>query len=102
MKIEKIFEFTLSHKFPDGGIASIKFGTRETVTNVLDDINSADLEQFELELADKVYKQTLADFRRATKKNKIIKEVYAGIKGSVKSQENDRDAEKILEEYDGT
>jgi hypothetical protein len=97
MEIEKTFEFTLSHRFPNGDIASVKFGTRENITNILADAKPKELIKLENELAEKVYEDTMSDLKKAVKESKIIKEIWRGMKAAVKSQKDERDAEKILD-----
>jgi hypothetical protein len=98
MKIFKIFDNTLSHKFPNGDIATIKLGTGLEVDTVLDTASEADIAKFSAKLAKQAYKLTMKDIKRVTKTDKLAREIYAGLQEAVKSQENEREAERILDE----
>lgn len=97
MKIEKHFDATFSHKFPNGHIASVSFGTLYA-----EDTNGAikkeDADLIEKNLAKAAYLATQKDIRRAEKIDAVIKEILLGTKEAVQSQINERDAEKVLNE----
>jgi len=98
MKISKHYDTTLSHKFPNGDIATVRLGTALEVDTVLDTASEADITKFSSILAKQVYKLTMRDVKRIVNTDPLAKEVYAGLQDAVKSQENEREAERILEE----
>jgi hypothetical protein len=97
MKLEKTFEFTLSHRFANGDIASMKFGTLIESSDILSDANPEDIEGYSKKLAEQAYRDTMKDLKRVAKKNKIAKEIYLGLKSAVKMEQDERDAEEILD-----
>jgi len=100
MKISKHYDTTLSHKFPNGDIATVRLGTLLEVDTVLDTASDADIDKFSAKLAKQVYKLTMKDVKRVIKTDKLAKEVYVGLQEAIQSQENEREAERILEEDD--
>lgn len=100
MKVFKNFETTFSHKFPNGEIASMKLGTAIEVDSVLDTASDADIAKFSAQLAKRVYKLTMKDIKNIIKKDKLAREIHNGIKAAVTSAEDEREAERILEEED--
>jgi hypothetical protein len=100
MKVFKNFETTFSHKFPNGEIASMKLGTAIEVDSVLDTASDKDIAKFSDQLAKQVYKLTIRDLKKIIKKDKLAKEIYDGIHNAVKSADDEREAERILEEDD--
>lgn len=98
MKIEKSFDVTFSHKFITGDIATFRLGTCKTVESVYDEADNAEVRAFETKLAEDVYTQTMEDIKNVLKKNKITKQIFKGIKDSVKAEKTEAEAEKILDE----
>jgi hypothetical protein len=97
VKIEKHFDATFSHKFPNGDIASVSFGT-QYAEDTDGAIKKEDADLIDKNLAKAAYLATQTDIRRATKIDAVIKEILLGIKHAVQSQQNERDAEKVLDE----
>jgi len=100
VKISKHYDTTLSHKFPNGDIATMRLGTAVEVDTILDTASDADVAKFSAKLAKQVYKSTMKDVKRVVKLDKLAEEIYAGLQGAIKSQEDERDAERILDEDD--
>jgi hypothetical protein len=99
MKIEKTFDFTLAHKFPDGSIASIKLGTTLTMESVLDNLEDSTIDSLSTQLAERVYKDTLGDLKRIVKKNKIAKAVFKGVRNAPRRVQAEEEASRILDEH---
>jgi len=100
MKISKIFDTTLSHKFPNGDIATIKLGTAIEVDSVLDTASDRDISTFASKLSKQAYKLTMKDMKRIIKEDKLAEEIYKGLQAAVQSEENEREAERLLDEDD--
>jgi len=100
MKVSKHYDTTLSHKFPNGDIATIRLGTAIEVDSVLDTASDADIAKFSAKLSKQAYKLTMKDVKRIIKTDKLAQEVYAGLQSAVQSQEDEREAERLLEEDD--
>lgn len=98
MRIKKVFQMTISHKFPNGDIASIQLGTTEEVDSLLDSAPEEELEKFSKSLADKVYKSTMSDLKTIVKKQPLVREIWTGMREAVKSQKDEREAEALLDE----
>jgi hypothetical protein len=98
MKISKHYDTTLSHRFPNGDIATIRLGTELEVDTVLDTASDKDIAKFSAKLAKQAYKLTMKDVKRVTKVDKLAKEVHAGLQSAVQSEEDEREAERLLEE----
>jgi hypothetical protein len=98
MNIEKVFEITLSHKFPDGNIASVKMGTRREIMGLLEGAPEEEIIKISQQLAESLYNETMENLKQNAKKNPIIREVVAGIRESLKIEENEREAEKALKD----
>ena len=99
MKIEKHFDFTFSHKFPNGDIASVRFGTLKEVESVYDSANnSKELIDFEDNLAKDVYERTMSDIKNVLKVNKVAKAIFKGIKESVRTEKIEQEAISMLDE----
>jgi len=98
MRIKKAFQMTLSHKFPNGDIASVQLGTTEEVDSLLDSASEEVIADFSDDLADKVFKATMSDLKRIVKGQPLIREVWMGMKDAVKSQKNEREVAALLDE----
>lgn len=98
MKMNKKFNVTLAHKFPNGDIVSIAFGTDYEIDSILDSAPEDELAKFDKSLAKQVYAATKKDIVRAVKQDTLVREVWQGIQAAVKSQLDERDAEKALDE----
>lgn len=98
MKISKRFNITLAHKFPNGDIVSIAFGTDYEIESILDNAPEDEVAKLDKSLAKQVYLATKKDIARAVKQDTLVREVWQGIQAAVKSQLDERDAEKVLDE----
>ena len=100
MKIEKRFDITISHKFPNGAIASVSLGTKYEFDSILDDASDEERNKFCRRLARRVYNDTVGDLNRAAKHDRLIQEIQEGAKQALVSKDNERESEKILNEDD--
>jgi hypothetical protein len=98
VKIEKTFDVNISHKFPNGDIVSIRFGTTRAIDSIMESAPEESIDKFSRDLFMKVYRSTKADMKLASKKDALIREVVIGMKEAVKSQENERESEEILDD----
>jgi hypothetical protein len=93
MKIGKTFEITLSRKFPDGSIASVKVGSTYETEAIAGEADEEAIDRFARKLSVKVYEKTIADIRRLIKTDKIIKEIHHGFDDVVAASQREREAE---------
>jgi len=96
MKIDKSFDITVSHKFPNGDIVSLRFGTSKQIENVLDDADAEVIKQLERDLSKQVMLSTYKDIQRAMKKETVIKLIIDSIPRAIKSEEAELKALKKL------
>lgn len=101
MKIRKQFDISLSHKFPNGDIVSVKLGTVYESDAVMEDANQEAIDTHAAQLAEKTYKDTMKDLKRIMKKDKLIKSVYKGTKRAKQGENEEEEAAKLLEGYNG-
>lgn len=100
MMIKKHYFVTISNKCPNGTIISISFGTEKSVDNVLDAAPRDAQDKFEKKLFMEVFKATKADIKRAIRQDSMVKEIWLGMKDSIRQSRKERAAEKSLEEDD--
>jgi hypothetical protein len=100
MKISKHFDTTLSHKFPNGDIATIRLGTAVEVDTVLDTASEEDIAKFASKLHKRVYKLTMKDVKFVIKKDKLAKAIHSGLEAAVQGEEDEAEADRILDEDD--
>ena len=100
MRIDKFFDITVSHRFPNGDIVSLKFGTSKQIDNILDDADSAVIKKLERDLSKQVITSTYRDMQREVKDKRIVKEVMDSIPRAIKSQEAELTALKKMESLD--
>ena len=100
MKIDKSFDITISHKFPNGDIVSLRFGTSKQIENVLDDADAEVIKKLERDLSKQVVRSTYLDIKREIKGEPVIKSVIDSIPRAVKSEEAELKALKKLESLD--
>lgn len=100
MKISKHYDTTLSHKFPNGDIATIRLGTAIEVDTVLDTAPASEIAKFSAKLSKRTYRLTMKDVKKVCAEDKLADEVYNGLQNAIKSSENEREAERILYEDD--
>jgi len=100
MKISKHYDTTLSHKFPNGDIATIRLGTALEVDTVLDTASDKDIAAFAAKLAKRAYKLTMKDVQRVIKTDALAKEIHVGLEDAVQGADDEREAERLLEEAD--
>ena len=98
MKIEKDFKLTISHKFINGDIASVSFGTACAVESILDNAPEEELTKFNKQLAKKVRNATMQDLENACKQDKLIKAIYRSSKEALKKEKMAKEAEEVLED----
>ena len=85
---KKTFEISLSHKFPTNDVATMRIGTT---------IDVSESKISDEKLAAQVYSDTIADLQAIIKKDRIAKEIWKGMKATLKRAKDERDAEKELE-----
>lgn len=73
--MKKSYKILISHKLPNGSIASLEF-----LTEMEEDIPDT-------ELFEKVYTSTWNDLRESVRKDKIAAKVFTGISTGIKFQE---------------
>jgi len=98
VKVEKTFDINISHKFPNGDIVSIRFGTTRAIDSIIESAPDEEIEKFSKALFMKVYQSTKSDMKRAAKQDTLVREVVLGLKDAVKSQEDERKSEELLNE----
>lgn len=98
MKLEKTFDINISHKFPNGDIVSIRFGTTRAIDSIMESAPDEEVEKFSKELFIKVYQSTKGDMKRAAKQDMLVREVVLGLKDAIKSQVDERASEELLNE----
>jgi len=100
MKISKRLNMAFSHKFPNGDIVSITFGTDHSIDSILEDAPEEEIAKLDKEISKRVYIATKKDIKRVTKQDELVTEIMRGIQDAVKSQKDERAAEKALEDED--
>lgn len=98
MKLEKTFNITVSHRFPNGDIVSVNFGTHKSVDNIIDEVNPDAVKELSTTEAKWVRNATMRDIKKAIEVDELVREVWEGAKAAVKSQKNMRAAEEALDE----
>ena len=93
MKISKDYGITLSHKFANGDIGSIRLGTRIEMDAILDAASDDVLDQLQRKLAKQARLATKADLKAAIKADKAVKEIYRGMQESEKEQREENEGE---------
>jgi len=100
MKIAKHYDTTLSHKFPNGDIATVRLGTLIEVDTVLDTASDSDIDKFSAKLSKRTYKLTMKDIKRFSKEDPLVKAVCVGVQEGMQIVDTEKEAMRILEEND--
>ena len=100
MKITKKFDLSLSHRFPSGDIATVKLGTIIELDAILDSTDDTVITKLHKSLAKQARKATQRDWKTVRAADPLAREVYQGLQDSMKNAEDEREAERILEEED--